>query len=74
MGNNISPAPSPSPSGPHHAPKLASFSSKSSLAQREHSKTRRPRILCLDGGGMRGIIEAEFLKEIEKRAGKKVIL
>jgi hypothetical protein len=35
---------------------------------------RKPRILCLDGGGMRGIIEAEFLLEIERRSGKKVML
>ena len=76
MGNSISsvsPAPSPS-STPHQTPKLIEFAIKASLAQRTHSNTRRPRILCLDGGGMRGIIEAEFLKEIEKRSGKKVIV
>ena len=28
-------------------------------------------ILCLDGGGVRGIMEAVILKEIEKRTGKK---
>lgn len=30
------------------------------------------RILCIDGGGTRGIVAAEFLLEIEKRTKKKV--
>jgi uncharacterized protein len=30
------------------------------------------RILCIDGGGLRGIVPLDILKEIEKRSGKRV--
>ena len=30
------------------------------------------RILCLDGGGMKGLIQIEVLMQIEKSTGKKI--
>jgi hypothetical protein len=40
----------------------------------EHSSESSIRVLSLDGGGVRGIIEACILEEIEKRSGKRVCL
>jgi patatin-like phospholipase/acyl hydrolase len=34
---------------------------------------RPPRILCLDGGGMRGLFTLEVLKKIEHSTGEKVL-
>lgn len=31
------------------------------------------KVLCLDGGGTKGILEAIFLNELEKKSGKKII-
>jgi patatin-like phospholipase/acyl hydrolase len=35
---------------------------------------RGKRLLALDGGGIRGIMELVILNEIEKKTGRKVIL
>ena len=42
--------------------------------QREVDYRRRfgSRILCLDGGGVRGLVQIEILRQIEKRTGKKI--
>ena len=42
--------------------------------QREVDLRRRlgSRILCLDGGGVRGLVQIEILRQIEKRTGKKI--
>jgi len=34
---------------------------------------RGARILCLDGGGSRGLAQVQILEEIEKRTGKNII-
>ena len=34
---------------------------------------RGPRVLCLDGGGVRGLVEIEVLHRIERATGKKNI-
>jgi hypothetical protein len=60
MGNNISAAEAPA----DYANSLIASDRAAPI------QPRRPRGLCLDGGGMRGIIEAQFIIEIEKRLGK----
>lgn len=42
--------------------------------QKEVDLRRRfgSRILCLDGGGVRGLVQIEVLRQIEKRTGKKI--
>ena len=42
--------------------------------QREAEYRRRfgSRILCLDGGGMRGLVQIEILRQIEKKTGKRI--
>ena len=42
--------------------------------QKEVDLRRRfgSRILCLDGGGVRGLVQIEILRQIEKRTGKKI--
>ena len=42
--------------------------------QREVDYRRRfgSRILCLDGGGVRGLVQIEILRQIEKKTGKKI--
>lgn len=42
--------------------------------QREAEYRRRfgSRILCLDGGGVRGLVQIEILRQIEKKTGKRI--
>ena len=37
-----------------------------------HEYLRRPRLLCLDGGGIRGLVLTQLLIEIEKRTGRPI--
>eukprot|EP01080_Neovahlkampfia_damariscottae_P004454 gene4454-7829_t len=47
---------------------------KSEFREKElkENKPKVKKMLCLDGGGIRGIIMAEMLKEIEKRTNRKI--
>ena len=37
--------------------------------RREHGS----RILCLDGGGVKGLVQIEMLRQIEQRTGKRIV-
>lgn len=51
----------------------SSLTSHHSEIQQIHKQTaRKNRVLCLDGGGTRGIIEAAILAHIEKVTGKQI--
>ena len=39
----------------------------------EYRRTCGSRILCLDGGGIRGLIQMTVLREIERRTGKRIV-
>ena len=39
----------------------------------EYSKKSGCRILCLDGGGVRGLVQIEMLRQIEQRTGKRIV-
>ena len=36
-------------------------------------RRRGARVLCLDGGGARGLVQLEVLRQIEERLGGKII-
>ena len=38
----------------------------------EYRKRFGSRILCLDGGGVRGLVQIEILRQIEKKTGKRI--
>ena len=38
----------------------------------EYSREHGSRILCLDGGGVRGLVQIEMLRQIEQRTGKRI--
>ena len=42
------------------------------LNEMEKFKRAGSRILCLDGGGMRGLIQLEVLSQLEKKTGRKI--
>ncbi len=51
----------------HHGRELASL-----VAKVERLKNGGGRVLCLDGGGIRGLIQIEILSQLERVTGKKV--
>ncbi len=70
----------PSPSRSMRSPSSTSSSSSSSSSSALPSSSRPPsasslpplRILCLDGGGIRGLLEVVLLMELEKQTGKRI--
>lgn len=38
-----------------------------------YRKTNGCKILCLDGGGVRGLVQIEMLRQIEQRTGKRIV-
>lgn len=42
------------------------------LSEMEKFKQAGSRILCLDGGGIRGLIQLEVLSQLEKKTGRKI--
>ena len=39
----------------------------------EYSRKSGCRVLCLDGGGVRGLVQIEMLRQIEQRTGKRIV-
>ena len=61
-----------------HAGETQSLSSEEAvplalqLSEMEKFKRAGSRILCLDGGGIRGLIQLEVLSQLEKKTGRKI--
>lgn len=58
----------------HHLPKAGVIKTASDAWWNFEQRMQRFSVLSLDGGGCRGLIEIEVLKDIERRTGKKVII
>ena len=55
------------------SPLLACEAMEAVARLEQYRKEHGSRVLCLDGGGVRGLVQMEMLRQIEQRTGKRIV-